>query len=110
MRRFADRHKFAAANGTAPIPASSGRTQRHRLNRGGNRRLNRALYTVAITQARSWPPGHDYIAKRIKHGNTKAEALRLLRRRLSDVVYRTMLIDEPIAPTRSSHHHSQDLT
>ena len=80
-----------------------------RFRRVGNRQLNAALHRIAITQARSWPPGRDYVAKRIKHRNTKAEALRLLRRRLSDVVYRTMLIDEPVAQPRSSHQHSQDL-
>ena len=52
VRRYPTRHHFATANGTAPIPASSGRTVRHRLNRGGNRQLNRALYTIAITQIR----------------------------------------------------------
>jgi transposase len=109
-QRFRSKSAYARWNGTAPQPASSGNTTRFRLNRGGNRQVNAALHRIAITQARTWPPGRDYIAKRIKHGNTKAEALRLLRRRLSDVVYRTMLIDEPIAPTRSSHQHSQDLT
>ncbi len=55
VRRFPTPAAFAANNGTAPIAASSGRTQRHRLNRGGNRRLNRALYFVALTQARHEP-------------------------------------------------------
>jgi transposase len=53
VRRYPNRNAFAAANGTAPLPASSGRTVRHRLNPGGNRQLNRALYTIAITQIRS---------------------------------------------------------
>jgi transposase len=55
VRRYRFRHAFAAANGTAPIPASSGRTSRHRLNRTGNRTLNRVLYTMAITQIRATP-------------------------------------------------------
>ena len=93
VRRFADRHKFAAANGTAPIPASSGRTQRHRLNRGGNRRLNRALYTVAITQARSDHPGRAYLARKQRQGKTRREALRCLKRRISDAIYRQLLAD-----------------
>ena len=93
VRRFADRHKFAAANGTAPIPASSGRTQRHRLNRGGNRRLNRALYTVAITQARSDHPGRAYVARKQRQGKTRREALRCLKRRISDAIYRQLLAD-----------------
>ena len=53
VRRYRSRHAFAAANGTAPLPASSGRTTRHRLNRSGNRTLNRVLYTMAITQIRA---------------------------------------------------------
>jgi transposase len=68
--------------------------------------VNAALHRIALTQARAWPQGRDYIAKRIKHGNTKAEALRLLRRRLSDVVYRTLLIDELAAqPDLAIHTH-----
>jgi transposase len=93
VRRFADRHKFAAANGTAPIPASSGRVQRHRLNRGGNRRLNRALYVVAITQARSDHPGRAYLARKQRQGKTRREALRCLKRRISDAIYRQLLAD-----------------
>jgi len=106
VNRFRSKSAYARWNGTAPQPASSGNTTRFRLNRGGNRQVNAALHRIAITQARSWPPGRDYIAKRIKHGNTKAEALRLLRRRLSDVVYRTMLIDEPVAqPVQAINTH-----
>jgi transposase len=91
--RFGDRHKFAAANGTAPIPASSGRIQRHRLNRGGNRRLNRALYVVAITQARSDHPGRASMARKQRQGKTRREALRGLKRRISDAIYRQLLAD-----------------
>lgn len=57
VRRYKNRHAFAAANGSAPIPACSGRTNRYPLNRSGNRRLNRALYTMAITQIRADPEG-----------------------------------------------------
>ena len=60
MRRYPTRHHFATANGTAPFPASSGRTVRHRLSRGGNRKLNRALYTIAITQIRADTEGRAY--------------------------------------------------
>ena len=61
---------------------------------------------IALTQARAWPQGRDYIAKRARQGNTKTEALRLLRRRLSDVVYRTLLIDEHAAqPELDIHTH-----
>jgi transposase len=105
--RFHSKSAYARWNGTAPQPASSGTTTRVRLNRGGNRQVNAALHRIAITQARTWPQGRDYIAKRIRHGNSKAEALRLLRRRLSDVVYRTMRIDEPAAqPVQAINTHT----
>jgi transposase len=92
-RRFATSSAFAAGNGTAPLDASSGRHERHRLNRGGNRRLNRALYTVAITQTRHEPRAVDYLARKRAAGKTRREALRCLKRRLSDVIYRTMIED-----------------
>ena len=104
-RRFRSKSAYARWNGTAPQPASSGNTTRFRLNRGGNRQVNAALHRIALTQARAWPQGRDYITKRLRQGNTKAEALRLLRRRLSDVVYRTLLIDELAAQPGTSHPH-----
>jgi transposase len=88
-QRFRSKSAYARWNGTAPQPASSANTTRVRLNRGGNRQVNAALHRIALTQARACPQGRDYIAKRLRQGNTKAEALRLLRRRLSDVVFRT---------------------
>ena len=90
-RRYATANAFAAANGTAPIPASSGRTARHRYNPGGNRQLNRALYTAAITQIRSDTEGRAYYRRKRAEGKTSREALRCLKRRISDRVYRTML-------------------
>src|SRR5205085_11093050 len=67
IRRYRSRHAFAAANGTAPIPASSGRTSRHRLNRSGNRTLTRVLYTMAITPIRAATEGRAYyLRKRAK--------------------------------------------
>jgi len=64
------------------------------------------LHRIALTQARAWPQGRDYITKRINQGNTKTEALRLLRRRLSDVVYRSLLHDEHTAqPQPDIHTH-----
>jgi len=100
IRRYRSRHAFAAANGTAPIPASSGRTTRHRLNRSGNRTLNRVLYTVAITQIRADTEGRAYYLRKRAEGKTSREALRCLKRRLSDVVYRTMRAD--LQPARES--------
>src|SRR5206468_2714720 len=74
-RRFPNTSTFAAANGTAPIPASSGRTERHRLNRGGNRRLNHALYMVALTQTRHEPRAVAYLDRLRTVGKTRREAL-----------------------------------
>jgi transposase len=91
IQRFPTRDHFASANGTAPIPVSSGRTDRHRLNRGGNRRLNRALYFAALTQASHDPRARAYLARKQAEGKTRREALRCLKRRLSDVVYKALL-------------------
>jgi transposase len=93
-RRFRSRSAYARWNGTAPQPVWSGSPDRFRLSRGGNRQVNAALHRIAVTQARLDCCGHDYIARRIEAGNSRTEALRLLRRRLSDVVFRTLLADE----------------
>ena len=93
INRYANRNTFAATNGTAPLAASSGRTQRHRFNPGGNRRLNRCLYTIAITQIRADTEGRAYYLRKREAGKTRREALRCLRRRLSDIVYGTMRRD-----------------
>jgi transposase len=100
--RFRSKSAYARWNGTAPQPASSGTTNRFRLNRGGNRQVNAALHGIAITQARTSPQGRDFIAKRIRQGNSRTEALRVLRRRLSDVVYRTLRLDEHATTPTSS--------
>jgi transposase len=93
IRRYRSRHAFAAAHGTAPIPASSGRTSRHRLNRAGNRTLNRVLYTMAITRIRADTEGRAYYQRKRAEGKTGREALRCLKRRLSDLIYKTMHAD-----------------
>ena len=86
--RYPTKAKFAMANGTAPIEASSGRVVRHRLNRGGNRRLNRALYYAALSQiARPGTEGRCFYERLLKQGKTKREALRILKRRISDRVW-----------------------
>ncbi|WP_345771500.1 IS110 family transposase [Geodermatophilus normandii] len=103
VRRYRSRHAFAAANGTAPIPASSGRTTRHRLNRSGNRTLNRVLYTTAITQIRADTEGRAYYLRKRAEGKTNREALRCLKRRLSDLVY-----DPARRPHRSQHEGTGD--
>jgi transposase len=93
VQRFRSDAAFAAASGTAPIPASSGQRQRHRLNRGGNRQLNRALHTMALIQSRWDPRAEAYLARRLADGRSRLEALRALKRHLARVVYRTMLAD-----------------
>jgi len=92
--RFRSRAAVASHNGSAPIPVWSGNVVRHRLNRGGNRQLNAALHRIAITQLHCPGPGRDYVARRMANGNTKLEAIRALRRRLSDEVFRRMAADE----------------
>jgi transposase len=82
-----------ATNGTAPLPVWSGNKQRHRLSRTGNGQLSLALHRIAITQARHHPDAQRYLARRRQNGNTPTEAIRALKRRLSDVVYRALLID-----------------
>jgi transposase len=88
--RFRSSDAFAALAGVAPIPASSGQTQRMRLNRGGNRQLNRALHTIALTQASHYPPAQAYIAKKRAEGRTWREALRALKRQLIRTVFRLL--------------------
>lgn len=93
--RFRSRGAFARFTGTAPIPVWSGNTAgKVRLNRGGNRRMNCALHMIAVTQARGIGPGRDYLDKLLARGKTRTEALRLLRRRLSDTIYVALLADE----------------
>jgi transposase len=94
ITRFRSRAAFARHNGTAPVPVWSGNTVRHRLNRGGDRQLNVALHRIAITQLQRPGPGKEYLAKRMAAGDTKTEAIRALRRRLSDEVFRRLMIDE----------------
>jgi transposase len=93
-RRFRSAAAFAMNCGVAPIPASSGATSRHRLNRSGNRRLNRALYVVALTQVRCYPPARAFIERKRAEGHSWWEAVRCLKRHLADVVYRAMLRDQ----------------
>lgn len=94
--RFRSRAAFARHNGTAPVPVWSGDNVRHRLNRGGDRQINVALHRIAITQLQREGPGRDYLAKRMAAGDTKTEAIRALRRRLSDEVFRRLTTDESV--------------
>lgn len=93
VRRFRSKDAFARHNGTAPLPVWSGNRVRHRLSRTGNRQLNAAIHRIAITQIRCHDGAKAYLERRMASGNTKTEALRALKRKLSDVVYRTLLAD-----------------
>ena len=94
VRRFPSKAHFASYTGTAPIDASSGDHVRHRLNRGGNRRLNKVLHTAAMVQiSHQHDPGAAYYARKLAEGKTRLEAVRCLKRRLSDVLYRALLED-----------------
>jgi transposase len=93
IARFPDRNHFASWTGTAPIDASSGEQIRHRLSRAGNRRLNHVLYMAAFVQLRHDTDGRAYYRRKLTAGKTPMEAMRCLKRRLSDVVYRQLLAD-----------------
>ena len=93
VRRFKNKDAFARHNGTAPLPVWSGNRERHRLSRTGNRQLNAAIHRIAVTQIRCHDDAKTYLARRIENGNTKTEALRALKRRLSDVVFRALVAD-----------------
>lgn len=106
VTRFSSPDAYAMFAGTAPIPVWSGNTERFRLNRGGNRQINAAIHRIAITQMRIHPDARRLITKHMTAGKTKTEALRVLKRRLTAVVYRTLLQDTlttcQAAPTRAA--------
>ena len=92
IRRFRSADALAALAGVAPIPASSGQVQRMRLNRGGNRQLNRALYVIALSQSRFHPPAKAYVNRRMEaDGKTWREAIRALKRQLVRTVFRLLV-------------------
>jgi transposase len=93
LSRFPDRNHFASWTGTAPIDAFSGDHVRHRLSRGGNRQINRVLHIMATVQLRTPTEGRAYYDRKKATGKTSMEAMRCLKRRLSDLVYRTLLGD-----------------
>ena len=93
VARFATRGHFASYNATAPIEASSGGRTRHRLNLRGNRRLNHAIHIAAICQIRSRSEGRTYYDRKIAEGKTHREAVRALKRRISDRVYQHLVTD-----------------
>ena len=99
IERFRSPDAYARHNGTAPLPVSSAQRPHHRLSRTGNRQLNAALYRIALTQSQWHPAAKELLARRRATGDSKREALRVLKRRLSDVVYRAQLNDaqQPLA-------------
>jgi transposase len=88
--RIPSSRHFASLNGTCPVPASSGQRQRHRLNRAGNRRMNKAIHMMALTQARMDPRARAYVTRRQAEGRGHREATRALKLHLSDVIYRQL--------------------
>ena len=106
VRRFRSKDAYARFNGSAPLPVWSSNHPRQRLSRIGNRQLNCALYRVAITQAHWHPEARAYLQKRREAGDTSKEAIRALKRRLSDVIYKALLADaaghdaKPMIPPR----------
>jgi len=96
IERFKSPDAYARHNGTAPLPVWSSNRARHRLSRNGNRQLNAALHRIALTQARLHPDAQALIARRRANGDGGLEALRVLKRRLSDVVYRALRADTKI--------------
>ncbi len=98
-KRFPTDGHFARHAGTAPIPASSGNTQRHRLHRGGDRQLNRAIHIIALSRARTDPETRAYLDRKHTEGKTKREAIRCLKRHLARRIWRLLYPAElPAAP------------
>jgi transposase len=95
IERFQTDAQLARHAGVAPLEAGSGRVQRHRLDRGGNRQLNCALHRIAVTQARVHPPARAYLERKQADGKSRREALRCLKRQLARSVY-TTLKNEPL--------------
>ena len=93
VTRFADRNRFASWTGTAPLDASSGEQNRHRLSRAGNRRMNHMIHIAAISQIRLDTEGRAYYRRKRAEGKKPLEAIRCLKRRISDAIYRQLLAD-----------------
>jgi transposase len=104
VTRFPSKAHFASWNGTAPIDASSGDQVRHRLSRAGNRQINRVLHIMAVVQLRNPTEGRAYYDRKVAAGKTPREAMRALKRRLSDIVYHQMITDARCAGTGPGGH------
>jgi transposase len=101
VARFPSKGHFASYSGTAPVEASSGEVVRHRLSLAGNRKLNYSLHMVATCQARSEVRGGAYYRKKLAEGKSSKDALRCLKRRISDAVFRSLVADSQ-APSSSA--------
>jgi transposase len=104
VTRFPTKAHFASWDGTAPTGASSGDQVRHRLSRGGNRQINRVLHIMAVVQLRNPTEGRTYYDRKVAAGKTPREAMRALKRRLSDIVYHQMITDARRAATGPGGH------
>ena len=93
VARFADRNRFASWTGTAPLDASSGEQNRHRLSRAGNRRVNHMIHIAAVTQLRLDTEGRAYYRRKRAEGKKPKEAIRCLKRRISDTIYKQLVAD-----------------
>jgi transposase len=91
--RFPNKEHFASYAGVAPIEASSGEVVRHKVSLAGNRRLNQAMHMIAVCQARSDPRGKAYYRKKLAEGKSRREAMRCLKRRVSDAVFKALVAD-----------------
>ena len=101
IERFKHEASFANYTGVAPLDASSGKQNRHRLNRTGNRRLNRALHIIAVTQMRTYTPAKDYVARRRAEGKTNREAMRTLKRHIARRLFQILLASHKNALTNT---------
>ena len=99
ISRFRSADAFAMLAGVAPIPASSGQTSRMRLNRGGNRQINRALHGIVLAQVRTYQPAKEFVARKRAEGKSWREALRALKRHLARIVFR--LLSQPVGQASS---------
>jgi transposase len=97
VSRFPSKAHFASYAGVAPIEASSGEVLRHRLWLAGNRSLNQVMHMIAVCQARSDPRGRAYHRKKLAEGKSRREAIRCLKRRISDAVFRVLVTDSQVA-------------
>jgi len=108
VARFPDRNHFASWTGTAPLDASSGEQIRHRLSRAGNRRMNHVIHIAAIVQIRHDTEGRAYYRRKLTESKTPMEALRCLKRRISDAVYRQLVADAKLADDPAADASEED--